>query len=112
MTVIELMNSFKENTGVSVLRTSREGVLIDYNVITNFPDALGAFIATAFGASESAVQQFPSSDEIEVVIDTDTVQMYIISAGRYLLAGISSSGKKVEKEKLRELARSIRQSEP
>ncbi len=112
MTVIELMNSFKENTGISILRTSREGVLIDYNVITNFPDALGAFIATAYGASESAIQQFPSSDEVEVVIDTGSNQMFIVSAGRYLLAGISSSGKEVDKEKLRELAGSIRKLEP
>lgn len=107
MSTDKLFESFTERTGIRVLRASKEGVLRDYNVETDFPEVLGAMLATVYGASITAIADFTEKEDPVVWIRAGEFHVAIVSASDSILAAFSADGKEIPLEDLKGLAKKI-----
>jgi predicted regulator of Ras-like GTPase activity (Roadblock/LC7/MglB family) len=107
----EIIDSFKEQTDISIIRASKEGVLRDYNVETEFPEVLGAMLATVFGASVTAIMDFSQGEDPVVNIDSKGQNVCIISSAEDIIAAFVPEGKSISIDDLRTLAKQLEESE-
>jgi len=103
----DIINSITNRTGIPILRASMEGVLKDYNVNTEFPEVLGAMIATVYGASTTAINDFSKDNDPFVTIRTDQYEIAIVSCGEDVIAAFLGDGKDFNENELRALALQI-----
>jgi predicted regulator of Ras-like GTPase activity (Roadblock/LC7/MglB family) len=111
MTTEEILETFKEQTGISIIRASKEGVLKDYNVVTDFPEILGAMLATVYGASVTAITDFTEGEDAVVKIASGDHCIVIVSNSDDILAAIVPNGGEVLEEDLQALAKQLEESE-
>jgi len=86
MSADEIIESFKENTGIAVIRASKEGVLRDYNVETDFPEVLAAMLATVYGASVTAITDFSEERDPIIKINSGDRNVIIVSSSKDIVA--------------------------
>jgi len=107
----EIIESFTARTGITILRASKEGVLRDYNVKTDFPEVLGAMLATVYGASVTAISDFSEGEEPVVMIQTDREDIAIVAFNNDIVAAFVGKGKDFNPEELKSLAYQLEESE-
>jgi len=100
----ELMQSFTEKTGIMLLIASKEGVLKEFNVESDFPEVLGAMLATVFGAAETVITTLGFGSEPEISMKAEENQIIILPSGEDIMAAFIPSGNKIDYEDLEELA--------
>jgi len=100
----ELINSYTIRTGIPVLRASLEGVLKEFNISTEFPEVLGAMLATVYGASITAINDFSEDEDPLVTIRARQYKIAVISYGDDVLAAFIPEGQEFNEHELRALA--------
>lgn len=111
MTTEEIIQSFKEHTGITLIRASKEGVLKDYNVDTDFPEVLAAMLATVFGASVTAITDFSEEGDLVVQIRSGDHTIVIVSSTDDIVGVFVPEGTNISDNDLLALARQLEESE-
>ncbi len=111
MSTEEIIAAFTEQTGISIIRASKEGVLKDYNVATDFPEVLGAMLATVYGASVTAITDFTEGDDPVVRIQSAEHDVIIVSSTDDILAVFVPNGGQILEEDLKALAKQLEESD-
>lgn len=111
MATDDIIESFTERTGISILRASKEGVLKDFNVESDFPEVLGAMLATVYGASVTAITDFVDGIEPVVKIETGKHDIAIIASNEDIIAAFVPEDSKLDVEILKVLGIQLEDSE-
>ena len=104
MTAKEIINTFKERTGISIIRATKEGVLKDYSVETEFPEILGAMLATVYGASVTAITDLSEGEDPVITIQSGQHHVMIFSTINDILAAFVPNGISIQESELRSIA--------
>ena len=107
MTTEEIINSFKDQTGISVIRASKEGVLKEYSVETEYPEILGAMLATVYGASVTAIIDFSGGEDPTVTIQSGNHHIMIVSSRNDIVAAFVPNGNAIPENDIRLLAEKL-----
>ncbi len=111
MSTEEIIEAFKDQTGISIIWASKEGVLKEYNVDSDFPEVLGAMLATVYGASVTAITDFTDEEDSVVRIHSGELDVIIVSSTDDILAAFVPSGGEIPEEDLKALAKQLEESD-
>ena len=108
MTPEKLMESFTERTGIWIIRTTKEGILLESTVKVDAPEIIGAMVATIFGAADTTLSEFNMGTPNVVTIHNDNFRMFILpSKGDHLIAAFAKRDVEVNEAELKEIAESL-----
>ena len=111
MSTEEIIESFKESTGIAVIRASKEGVLKDYNVETDFPEVLGAMLATVYGASVTALADFSEKRNPIIKINSGDRSVIIVSSSDDIVAVFVPEDATISDEEVQSLSKKLEESD-